>query len=263
MYNVLIPVDDSPERAVAQAEYVAALPGAAEEVEATVLTVGDDAFAAVDAAVRAADDLESGGIDVARVVESGSVARAIVDTASEREADHLVMGGRKRSDTATALLGSTVVDVFRSTDLPVTMTGKSMSVRSRDRHLLLPVDDDKERAGHQAAFVTGLPGDAEDVRVTVLVVFRHQDYKGAPEHTFEEIDAAVLTADRLERAGVPVDRVAIGGEVPNKILGTAEDNGATEIVMGGRKRSGVQKVLMGSTARDILLSADRPVTITG
>ena len=263
MYNVLIPVDDNLERAIAQAEYVSALPAPADGVDATILTVGMDDFSATEAPVRAAEHLESAGIDVDRVVEEGGVARAIVEAAAERETDHLVMGGRKRSDTATALLGSTVLDVFRSTDLPVTMTGQNMTAGNRDRHLLLPVDDDEERAGHQADFVTGLPGDPGEVTATVLVVFRHQDYKGAPEHTFDEVDAAVLAADRLAAAGVPVERVAVGGEIPNEILDTAADHGATEIVMGGRKRSGVQKVLMGSTARDVLLSADRPVTITG
>nr|WP_197427964.1 universal stress protein [Halogeometricum sp. CBA1124] len=54
-----------------------------------------------------------------------------------------------------------------------------------------------------------------------------------------------------------------GGEVERKILRTADERDADGIVMGGRKRSGVQKVLLGSVALDVMLSADRPVTLTG
>ena len=77
------------------------------------------------------------------------------------------------------------------------------------------------------------------------------------------INAAVEAADAIERAGVSVDRVAIGGEVARKILRVAADRSVDSVAMGGRKRSGLQEVLMGSTTQDVLLSAERPVTITG
>jgi nucleotide-binding universal stress UspA family protein len=57
--------------------------------------------------------------------------------------------------------------------------------------------------------------------------------------------------------------VAIGGEVAHEILEAAEEADIDDIVMGGRKRSGVQKVLLGSTVQDVILSAERPVTVTG
>lgn len=129
--------------------------------------------------------------------------------------------------------------------------------------VLMPVDRDVDRALAQARYVANLPHAAEGVEATVLFVFPHQDYKGAPPHEFEEVDAAVETADHLAEAGVAVDRVAVGGEVVETVLDTAEELDTDGIVMGGRKRSGVQKVLLGSTSRDAMLSAKRPVTITG
>ena len=269
MYSVLLPVDTDVDRARAQASYTASLAPETRALEATVLSVrspeeeGGGAFEDVEAAVVAADQLETAGLTVNREVREGEVAREILRAAGDAESRQIVTGGRRRSGTATVLLGSTVLDVFLSTERPVTITGPDMAAGGTDRHLLVPVDADRERARHQAEFVTTLPEAADTVSATVLVVFRHQDYKGAPEHTFEEIDAAVAAADRLEDAGIPVTREAVGGEVAPKILAAAEEHGASEVVMGGRKRSGVQKVLMGSTARDILSSADRPVTVTG
>jgi len=272
MYNALVPVDRSEARAFHQAQYVSQLPKAATDVEATVLFVASPdefsdpdevEFSDVGAAVTAANLLEGEGVSVTRRVVDGDASEGIVSSADELEADEIVMGGRKRSGVSRVLLGSTVQDVMLSAERPVTITSET-SVRTEGiRQVLVPVDADVERAHHQAAYVAGLPGVAETVEATVLVVFRHQDYKGAPPHTFEEIDAAVEAADALEDEGVPVERVAIGGEVARKILDMVAERDADSIVMGGRKRSGLQEVLMGSIAQDVMLSAERPVTITG
>lgn len=272
MYSVLVPVDRNEQRALSQARCVAGFPGAEENVQATVVyvvppsefeTAGEVSFSDVDAAVRAADHLEEQGISVSRLVEDGSVAQQIIRTANDLDADELVMGGRKRSGVAQVLLGSTVQDVFLSSERPVTITGTEM-VHADDRlNLILPVDGSEERARRQVEYVASLPLDPETVSVTVLYVFPHQDYRGAPEHEFEEVDAAVDAADQLADHGFSVDRVATGGEVVETIIEQADEHDADRMVVGGRKRSGVQKVLLGSTAQDLLLSADCPVTLTG
>ncbi|WP_049986000.1 universal stress protein [Halobellus rufus] len=272
MYQMLVPVDDDENRALNQARYVASLPDAESAIEATVLAVAppsslgtaeDVEFAEFEAAMAAAAHLESQGVQVARRVGDGGVGEEIVRIADELDSDEIVMGGRKRSGVAPLLLGSTVREVFVSTERPVTITGTGMAFDGGPRELLVPVDRNVERARQQADYVAGLPDPANNVSATVLYVFPHQDYAGAPPHEFAEIGAAVAAADRLEAEGVAVERVATGGEVTRKILAAAEDREADGIVMGGRKRSGVQKVLLGSIAQDVMLSADRPVTLTG
>lgn len=272
MYQVLLPVDDDADRALAQASYVAGIPTAAENVAATVLAVsspgGSDggeppAFEAFEAAVHAADHLAADGLAVERRVNTGSVAREILAAAADVAADEVVMGGRKRSGVTRVLLGSTVHDVFVSADVPVTMTGEARGYDAEAGRVLVPVDKNRERARHQAEFVTSLPGPAEAYTATVLYVFPHQDYAGAPPHEFGEVQAAVDAAGLLEDAGVTVEREAVGGEVGRTILDVAADRDVRAIVMGGRKRGGVQKVILGSTAQDMLLAADRPVTVTG
>jgi nucleotide-binding universal stress UspA family protein len=196
-------------------------------------------------------------------VDDGSVAAAIVDAVDDVDADEVVMGGRKRSGVASVLLGSTTHDVLLSTDRPVTLTGEHASLGEGTRRVLLPVDGDADRARHQATYVTKLPGAPETVEATVLHVFPHQDYKGAPPHEFDDVEAAVEAAELLEASGVDVERVAVGGEVTRKVVAAATDRDVDGIVLGGRKRSGVQKVILGSIVRDVLLSADRPVTVTG
>ena len=272
VYRVLVPVDTDENRAINQASYVARFRDAPETVEATVLYVyplgrapddDDDAFTEVPAAVAAAEHLEERGVPVTRHVESGLVPERIVDTADELDADEIVVGGRKRSGVQKVLLGSTTQDVLLSTERPVTITGTDVTIGDRIDRLLVPVDRDTGRARHQAEYVAGLPGVTDGVEVTVLYVFRHQDYTGSPPHEFAEVDAAVAAADYLEERGVAVERVAVGGEVTRKIVDRASDLDVDGIVVGGRKRSGLQKVLMGSTATDVILSVERPVTLAG
>jgi nucleotide-binding universal stress UspA family protein len=269
-YDVLVPVDRNTDRTLGQARYVADLPAAVEEVAATVLYVvpprefGEQvAFDEVEAAVNAADRLESAGVTVERVVDSGDVSGVIVRAIDEYDADEIVMGGRRRSGVAKVLLGSTVHDVAVSTERPVTITGEHGVVDGEGRRLVLPVDRNTDRALGQARYVTDLPGDPGDVRATVLHVFPHQDYRGAPPHEFDDVGAAVAVAEALEEAGVSVERRAVGGEVARTILSTARDVDADGIVTAGRDRSGVQKVLLGSVVQDLMLSAKRPVTLVG
>jgi nucleotide-binding universal stress UspA family protein len=272
MYRVLVPVDQQRNRAFHQAKYVERLASAGEAIEATVLYVvppdefekaGDVAFSEVDAADEAAGVLDDAGVTVHRAVGDGTASEEIIRTANDQNVDEVVMGGRKRSGVTQVLLGSTVHDVMVSTDRAVTVTGQETVLGDGARQMLVPVDRNVDRALEQAAYVAGLPGAENGLEATVCYVFPHQDYAGAPPHEFEEVEAAVEAADRLEDAGVSVERVAVGGELAPTILDTAEDIGVDGIVMGGRKRSGVQKVLVGSTTLDVLLSADRPVTLTG
>lgn len=272
MYEVLVPVDTDENRALHQAKHVARLSGTATEVDVTVLyvTPPDEfkkadtlEFSEVDAAVEAAEYLEEQNISVNRVIDNGTVSSRIMHMTEERGIDEIVMGGRKRSGVAKMLLGSTVQDVALSAEVPVTITGDGMVFGDSIQNLLVPVDTDTDRALKQAEYATKLASNPEEIDITVLYVFPHQDYKGAPEHEFADVDAAVEAAVHLEAEGFDVERVATGGEVAETILEHADDADADSIVMGGRKRSGVQKVLLGSTTQDIFLSADRPVTITG
>lgn len=272
MYHVLIPVDRDKNRAFHQAKFVSQIPDAADTVEASVLYVaipgeGSDEealeFSAVDSAVEAVEHLESAGISVNRIVDDGSPAEQILRSANELGVDEIVVGGRKRSGVAKVLLGSTAQDVLVSAEQSVTITGSDVSFGERMGRLLVPVDQSVERARRQAEYVANHPAATSATEVTVLYVFPHQDYKGAPPHEFEEVESAVEAAETLEAAGLTVHREATGGEVARTVLDTASEREVDWLVMGGRKRSGVQRVLLGSITQDVILSGERPVTITG
>jgi nucleotide-binding universal stress UspA family protein len=128
--------------------------------------------------------------------------------------------------------------------------------------VLIPVDDDENRARNQAAYVAGL-GAGEDIEAAVLRVVPPTRRGEASDETFADADAAVAAAEHLAASGIEADRRTERGGVAGQVVRTASELDSHEIVMGGRKRSGVQTVILGSTTQDVVLSANRPVTLTG
>lgn len=141
MYRVLMPVDTDPDRARAQARYVAALPASAEAIEAVVLFVFDGSARDADvpeeiaefagdptritAVRRAVEYLDERGVATEVIEGSADAAERILAEAEERDVDSVVMGGRKRSPIEQSLFGSVTQSVVRNTDRPVVVTGGS------------------------------------------------------------------------------------------------------------------------------------------
>ncbi|QLK27733.1 universal stress protein [Natrinema zhouii] len=136
MYRVLMPVDTNEDRALAQAEYVASLPDAAESVEASVLFVftedsddlpkGFETFKSasrIGSVRRAQEALEEAGVEVTILEDSGDTEADILAEAEASDVDSIVLGGRKRSPVGKAIFGSTTQGVILGSDRPVVVTG--------------------------------------------------------------------------------------------------------------------------------------------
>lgn len=133
MYRILLPFDDSTERAKRQARYVADLPCASEEVEAVLahsLTAKErDApkemkrVDRVQTVRRAKEILEEAGVTVDTREISSPPSEGILSLADEEDFAEIVMGGRKRSPAEKAILGSVTQTVVLNADVPVTVTG--------------------------------------------------------------------------------------------------------------------------------------------
>lgn len=138
-------------------------------------------------------------------------------------------------------------------------------------HILMPVDADEERAVAAAETVAAQPCAAEEIRVTVLNV--HEDIEVSSvdsgtvssEEWFDEKDfpeSVGRATAVLERAGITVEKHRKVAEPGPGIVDAADELGADQVVMCGRKRTPVGKVLLGSVAQSVLLNASVPVTVT-
>lgn len=136
--------------------------------------------------------------------------------------------------------------------------------------VLLPVNDDEDRAIAAASAVTTLPDAAESVEVTILNVEERIDIRSGdggrvdsetwydPESFPPSVGEAAAV---LEEAGITVERRRAHADPVEAILETAGEVGADRIVMAGRRQTPVGKVLFGSVTQSVLLNSDVPVTI--
>jgi nucleotide-binding universal stress UspA family protein len=126
--------------------------------------------------------------------------------------------------------------------------------------VLMPVDDDVDRAVAQAEYVIGLPGNPDDIEVTVVHAFR-DDESVTDDSPPEQSRAVTEAMSHLEEAGVTVTFTEIYSPASDGILDTAADIEPAQIVMAGRDRSPTGKVLFGSVTQRVILNASIPVTV--
>lgn len=126
-------------------------------------------------------------------------------------------------------------------------------------HVLLGVDDDGAMAERVAGTVANLPGDAEDLTVSVFHVFTDNP-AGA---SAGQVAGVRRAQERLEEAGIETTVLEGSGDPAEELIEAATEHDADLIVIGGRRRSPAGKALFGSVAQSVILNAERPVLVGG
>lgn len=131
MYTIVAGIDDSEERATAQARTILDMPTADGEFQVVlahsfVENASGASIAQVGSVKRAKDMLEDAGVDVI-LEESGNndPADAVLEIAEQHEADLVAVAGRKRSPAKKAVFGSVSQKIMLNTDRPVLVCGST------------------------------------------------------------------------------------------------------------------------------------------
>jgi len=129
--------------------------------------------------------------------------------------------------------------------------------------ILLPVDDDTDRAAAQAQYVLGLPGETDEVSVTVAHAYTDEPSSAGSDSYNEESAGVIEAVDVLSAAGVTVEQSELYVPVAESIVEMASEIGADKVVVSGRNRSPAGKALFGSVTQSVALNSPVPVAIVG
>lgn len=123
MKHVLLAIDESTDRAIAQAETVRDLFDRENTAAHLFHDFTDNPMGAsvmqVGSVRRAAEILEDAGMEVDYHEASGDPTETIIETAEELNADAIIIAGRKRSPAGKAIFGSVSQEIILETGRPV------------------------------------------------------------------------------------------------------------------------------------------------
>ena len=205
--------------------------------------------------------------------EMGRPFRVVLDACERLGAALVVVGTRGHTGLARLLLGSTAARVIQKAACPV------LAVHQEDRRpaglpgfVLVPTDfsSDARLACEEASRVFRL--DRAGARLLLLHVWQLPadyalyEYGGAAfftahrEEALEAANAALAEkAAALRPTGVAVETLLREGEAAGVIVGVAAERGAGLIAMGTHGLSGLERLVIGSTAQRVVQHAPCPV----
>jgi len=187
-------------------------------------------------------------------------ARAILETAREREADLIVMGTHGRSGLSRVMLGSVTERVLRESDRPVLTirytTGMSPEPRGSIRSLLCPVNyTPVARKALQHAVALAQCFDAE---LTVVHVLEDEAQKASDREALARLCEWVPEEVRRH---CRVKELIRRGDAAEQIIETARALGNDLIVLGAQHKRFFDATVIGTTTVRVTRHAPCPVLV--
>ena len=222
---------------------------------------------------EAARGLDAPGRIVETIVLHGRPASVIVEQANELRADLIVVGSRGLGRLRSMLLGSVSAEVVDHAPCPVLVARASsigpvlVAVDGSDsaRRAVEHLADARYLAGHRIHILSvgteahaGVPywamNVAADDRAPVYRDIATEDRRQTEAH-------AAHAAEELDRDGFDVHWTVSSGDPAHEIIEAAETFDCDLIVMGSRGLTGIDRLLLGSVARNVLLHSPASVLI--
>lgn len=183
--------------------------------------------------------------------EAPDPAQTIVDEAIEKKVDMIVVGRRGRKGLLKALMGQVAAKVIAHAPCKVLVVPKA--ARIEYRNILVAADG----SVHSNAAVTEAIAIAKKCGSHIIALSAMRDES-------ERADATVHVSkvvDMAQKEGVSAEAVTPIGRSFNAIVETAGGRGVDLIVMGTYGKTGVKKLLMGSSTEKVIGTAGCAVLV--
>ena len=183
--------------------------------------------------------------------ESRDAAEAIIEEATDKKADMIVIGRRGRKGVAKALMGETAAKVITHAPCKVLVVPKAAEIEYRN--ILVATD------GHAQAKAA--------VSEAIAIAKRTGSHLIALSAMRDETERAEATrfanesAGLAKKEGISAEAVTPAGRASDVIVETAGGRGVDLIVMGTYGKTGFKKLLMGSATEKVIGNAGCAVLV--
>lgn len=221
---------------------------------------------------QAARGLVREGVTIERVILRGRPATAIVDDARTANVDLIVLGSRGHGTIVSMLIGSVAKEVADQAPCPVLVARGGQltrvvlahdgSVHARAAEELLIQWPIFGNAAIEVVSVAQQTGPWHLPPSATLYTPSTPDYFEAYREVLREHTAvAQEAAARLGREGLRASAVIVEGDPAKAILRVADDHQADLILLGTHGRTGLERLLLGSVARNVMVHASVSVLV--
>jgi nucleotide-binding universal stress UspA family protein len=220
-------------------------------------TIGSNVFEKEEAEVTAylksiKERAEKAGIACQTIFHTSSnAAQAIVDDATEKNVDMIIIGRRGYRGLAKALMGEVAAKVIAHAPCKVLVVPKAAQIEYRN--ILVATDG----SAHSIAAVSEAIAIAKRCGSHIIALSSMHD-----ENDREEARTCAARAVEMARKeGVDAEELVPTGKSSKTIVETAGGRGVDLIVMGAYGKTGVKKLLMGSSTEKVIGSAGCAVLV--
>jgi nucleotide-binding universal stress UspA family protein len=195
-------------------------------------------------AIRA--QAEAAGVSCeTHLIHGLSVDREITELAERLNVDLIVMGRRGRRGLARMMLGHATAQVVGMAHCNVMVIPRMARVEGR--HIVLATDGSRF-ADAAAVTAVGMAGFCR-ARVTVVSVASTDT---GPDNRAEAEAVVQRVVDHMRDSGVDAEGLVLEGRPDELIVALAKERNADLIVTGSHGRTGLERILLGSTTERIL-----------
>lgn len=183
--------------------------------------------------------------------EATDPSQAIVDEASGKKVDMIVIGRRGRTGLTKVLMGKTAAKVIAHAPCKVLVVPRAAKIEYRN---ILVATDGSE---HSNAAVTEAIGIAKRCGSNIIAVSAMRD-DSEREEAKTNVSRVIALA---QKEGIPAEALTPFGRSHDVIVETAGGRGVDLIVMGTYGKTGLKKFLMGSSTEKVIGSAGCAVLV--
>lgn len=180
-------------------------------------------------------------------------AQQIVDEAEALQVDVIVVGRRGLRGFARLLMGDNTTKVIGRARCNVLVAPRA--AKMWERRILLATDGSRYSDAAAIAAANLAKGFGLPLTVVSVTTESHSDQRRA------EAKEAVDRVLALTRDDVKIDGLVVHGRPSEAIIETAANQAVDLIVVGSHGRTGLTKVMMGSTSERVLQESQWPVLI--